>query len=308
MMPNLVECLHILSVRVLACLSSHDLEAFLAVVALHHLMEPLLSDTALWHHLYLESFGEPIQLNAPHSLSCAFLHMSFHREWFTNCVAIVQTSVESLPSNMAEEVALAFPTTPSLLHPPPTSAAGAVHSMGGHALYQELIYRRSTHSSFSPGAVVRTGGGVSPFAHLLHCIGPMRHDPENLKQTILAEVYVEACAQAISLGVRHIAIIPIGTGLAGCPLRLAAETAMDALWRMSWLFCHCPERDNSLERGVTRFPLEQVSLLCRDIDVYEAFTTAKQNYAGAALSSTEDDCMEVFHESPDSERSSNQAV
>ncbi|RQM22328.1 hypothetical protein B5M09_009516 [Aphanomyces astaci] len=295
MAPSLVDCLENVGSQLFTFLGGSSLDCLSTVLASHAPAYALLLDESLWSHLYHEQFGEAI----PGSLSPhhAFLHMSCHREWFFEHVHVVQGDLESAVATAAETpsaAALIFPTTPTLLHPHSTSAAGAVHKLGGTALRLEIERERqaiySSRGFPPPGSAIHTTGGQLSrwFPHLMHCIGPSSNRTVDEKLDIIERTYLSALTQLMALHVRRATIIPIGTGIALCPVALTADVTMQSLWDHALHHLDCNKR---VDGG--RFPLDDVVVLCRDAYVLDAFRWAKQGMLEDPAESESDDDMSV---------------
>ncbi|KAF0682763.1 Aste57867_25140 [Aphanomyces stellatus] len=298
--PSLVDCLVVVGCRLLHHLGGADLDRICVVMASHEPTRALLEDTVLWAHLFAEAFPEPppsilnaaaaasptIPLRPPHH---PYLHMSYHCEWFHAHVHVVRGAIElDAPPNESAMDALIFPTTPSLLRPQPTSVAHAVHALGGPPLQTELVQVHVARGganvrAFRAGSAVVTSGGAATdrFHHFVHCVGPQSNQSADDKMQVLAATYLDAFSKLISLRLRRVVVVPVGTGIAACPVARTADMTMHLLWQIVWAFCHCPQREDQAAPAVDgetppRFPLADVVFLCRDDALLDAFVAAKR--------------------------------
>lgn len=101
---------------------------------------------------------------------------------------------------------------------------GAVHRLAGPDLLKEL--REKAPSGAPTGAVVVTGGGASPFRHILHTPGPVWKGGSKGEADALAACYRNALDAAHELGLASVGLPSISTGVYGYPLDKAAPLAV----------------------------------------------------------------------------------
>jgi O-acetyl-ADP-ribose deacetylase len=111
---------------------------------------------------------------------------------------------------------------------------GAVHRLAGPELLKEL--RAKAPSGAPTGAVVVTGGGVSPFRHILHTPGPVWKGGAKGEADALAACYRNALDAAHELGLASVGLPSISTGVYGYPLDRAAPLAVTTV--REWVSAH----------------------------------------------------------------------
>lgn len=91
-----------------------------------------------------------------------------------------------------------------------------------------------------------------------HTVGPVWQGGTSGEEALLSSCYRRCCEIAVKQGLRSIAFPAISTGAYGCPVRLAARTAVATISR-------------HLEEGST---LRRILLACADADVADIHRSA----------------------------------
>jgi hypothetical protein len=251
-------CLHYLAGSDLENLC-HELQSHPATAKAHFSKE----NAPMWvrlFHLRFPGHRQVLELLDANASSvvppdCSFRHMNRRYSLFLDHVQLVHSRIELYP--MESVRALMFPTTSTFLDPPIISAAHAVHRMSqGQVLANLLTAEVAVDNDMviagatSVRHVVTTPAPAWPWMTLIHCAGPDSHHTLRHKLEFFTRAYQHGFAQAQSLPLTPAAassssssssssfagkcntllVIPMGIGLANCPLWEGAMIAMETLW------------------------------------------------------------------------------
>jgi O-acetyl-ADP-ribose deacetylase len=103
--------------------------------------------------------------------------------------------------------------------------AGAIRHKGGPSIQEEC----DRIGSCPVGHAVITSAGKLPARFVVHAVGPKwgeGHEVEKLRNAAISSL---RCAE--EKGLKSIAFPAISTGIYGFPLKLAAETLLNAVWQ-----------------------------------------------------------------------------
>jgi O-acetyl-ADP-ribose deacetylase (regulator of RNase III) len=103
---------------------------------------------------------------------------------------------------------------------------GAIHKAAGPEIMTEL--RTKFPDGCPTGQAVVTTAGHLPAQYILHAVGP-KWTGTDTDQAQLASAYGQCLKLAESLGLRHLALPSISTGVYGFPLAEAAPIAMSTV-------------------------------------------------------------------------------
>ncbi|EQC34761.1 hypothetical protein SDRG_07570 [Saprolegnia diclina VS20] len=228
LIENLVE-------EVLTFLIGRDVRAFASALRSHRPTMAFVISPTLWTRLLsmlprLPGVPPPTILPAP-CLLTTYATALDHATWLRNHVHVVHATLDDV--NDGRMQTLVFPTTRGLRHPPLGSAAAAAHAIALESCI-DVEVRLVPRLQLQRGSVWSTSGGHSTFATFLHAIGPATNDLDKLEH--LARTYDNVWAQAATLVAetelprRHaIGVLPIGMGLAQCPIAAAATCTLAQL-------------------------------------------------------------------------------
>jgi O-acetyl-ADP-ribose deacetylase len=107
---------------------------------------------------------------------------------------------------------------------------GAIHRAGGPSILAECQQWVRRHGDLPTGESMITGGGNLPARVVIHTVGPVWADHDEVTSTrLLASCYRNSLDLAASHECRTIAFPNISTGVYGFPKEPAAETAVEAV-------------------------------------------------------------------------------
>ena len=140
---------------------------------------------------------------------------------------------------------------------------GAIHTAGGPTILTECEAIVRERGPLPTGHAVITGAGVLPAQYVIHTVGPIwdRIEPEE-GVDLLASCYRASLDLALANACSTAAFPNISTGIYGFPLRLAAQTAIQAV--TGWI----EERPDDLS---------QVIFVCYDPDNYDLYRAALES-------------------------------
>ncbi len=104
--------------------------------------------------------------------------------------------------------------------------AGAIRRAGGPSIQQECDAYVRAHGPIRVGEAVATGGGALPARWVIHAAAM---GDEDASARTIREATTDALRVAGALKVRSIAFPVLGAGVAGFPLRRAAEVMLEAM-------------------------------------------------------------------------------
>lgn len=102
--------------------------------------------------------------------------------------------------------------------------AGAIHRAAGPGLAEEAV----PLGPIEPGECVRTGAHDLPYAHVIHCLGPV-FGRDRPAEALLAACYRNALRLADRHEVVRLGFPALSTGAFGFPMGPAAEVAMTTI-------------------------------------------------------------------------------
>ncbi|MBQ46811.1 MAG: hypothetical protein CMP10_04870 [Zetaproteobacteria bacterium] len=102
---------------------------------------------------------------------------------------------------------------------------GAIHRAGGSSIMKAC---KEIGSCATGEAVVTTAGNL-PASYVIHGVGPKWGKHNGKESDLLESVWTKIMSKAAEIGVRHVAIPSISTGVYGYPLEKAAPIAMNAI-------------------------------------------------------------------------------
>jgi O-acetyl-ADP-ribose deacetylase (regulator of RNase III) len=102
---------------------------------------------------------------------------------------------------------------------------GAIHSAGGHAIYEACKHLRDTElpNGLPTGQAVITTGGNLPANYVIHTVGPIYGHHNGKEPELLADCYRNSVTVAIENNLNSIAFPSISTGAYGYPKHEAAK-------------------------------------------------------------------------------------
>ncbi|OQR91913.1 hypothetical protein ACHHYP_04225 [Achlya hypogyna] len=238
-----------------------DVLAFGRVLKTHRVTQPFMASVPVWARLLgqLSPAAPPLPPSFQ-SYAAGVKHIS----WLERCVTVVQAALEALPEPIDT---LVVPTSRTLQRPPDGCAAAVAHALVGPQLVGAIEVLNPRRRWLPVGHAVATAGGDAPFGHLVLAVGPSLGD--NDKLGCLEVTYANVWSVAMDIlrqdpTAARVGVVPIGTGVARCPLPAAALCALTQLSVASFEF--------SKAHGI-RF--SSVTFICRDDPVYDAFVQAK---------------------------------
>ena len=108
---------------------------------------------------------------------------------------------------------------------PGGGVCGAIYAAAGPGLWEEC----KRLGGCPPGQARLTGGFQLPARYIIHTVAPVWCGGCAGEREILASCYHSCLELAKNNGVRTIAFPSLGTGIYGVPIRVGAETALQAV-------------------------------------------------------------------------------
>lgn len=103
---------------------------------------------------------------------------------------------------------------------------GAIHRAGGSIILAECREIVALHGRCETGKAVITSGGNLPARYVIHTVGPVWRDGNNIEAQLLQNAYRNSLKLAVENGIETIAFPNISTGIYGFPKEKAAEIAV----------------------------------------------------------------------------------
>src|SRR5687767_2565500 len=103
---------------------------------------------------------------------------------------------------------------------------GAIHSVGGPSIMQELDEIRARSGGCPTGSAVPTTAGNLPAKYVFHAVGPVYRDGRNGEPDQLASAYRACLALAEEKRIAYMSFPSISTGIYGYPVDQAAPIAL----------------------------------------------------------------------------------
>ncbi|KDO30783.1 hypothetical protein SPRG_04684 [Saprolegnia parasitica CBS 223.65] len=255
--------------EVVTFLVGTDVRAFAWALRSHRPTMTFVISPTLWTRLLtgllrLPGVPTPTSVPAPRLLT-TYATAIDHATWLRKHVHVIHATLDDVDDGSMQT--LVFPTTAGLRHPPRGSAAAAAHAIAGEA-FMDAEVQRVHRRPLLRNTAWSTSGGVSTFSTFLHAIGPATGDTNKLEHLAVTydNVWAEAAALVARTGqpLRHaIGVLPIGMGLAQCPLAAAATRTLAQL-SISAFEMHALVASTS------------VTFVCKDKAVFDAIDAARQ--------------------------------
>ncbi len=132
--------------------------------------------------------------------------------------------------------------------------AAAIVSAGGNVIQEESDLWLSTHGAIDFDHCAVTSAGSLPCQWIIHAVGPQWG--EGCEEIKLHRTYQSSFSTANCLGVHHLAVPPISTGIFGVPKAVGARALSAAL------FDQCNWNNSSVKL---------VSLVIIDLETFQVF-------------------------------------
>lgn len=115
---------------------------------------------------------------------------------------------------------------------------GAIHRAGGNEILAACRNIRATTypNGLPTGKAVHTTAGNMCSKYVIHTVGPIYSQCEDMCESLLMECYYNSLTQAVDLGCRSIAFPAISTGIYGYPKKEAAQIAFDTVYEFTKKF------------------------------------------------------------------------
>ena len=134
---------------------------------------------------------------------------------------------------------------------------GAIHRAAG----RDLLRETRTLGGCETGDARITGGYRLKARHVIHAVGPIYRRKDSNVPGLLASAYRRSLEIATEHGLESVAFSAISTGVYGYPMNLAANIALDTVWK------YLEENETSLT--LIRFVLytpEAWHQFCQELD------------------------------------------